>query len=142
MAAFNKSNVYPTDLANGSHNWGSHVYKAMLTNTTPDATWQVKGSITGEVAATGGYPAGGYTLTVTMSSPSAGVRQASITDLTITASGGSIGPFTYIWIYNDTQTSPNKPVVGWYTYSGPLTLASGESFTVDFDGTNGFFQLS
>jgi len=52
--------------------------------------------------------------------------------VTWTASGGSIGPFRYVVLYNDTQTSPADPLIAWWDYGSAVTLADGESFVVDF----------
>jgi hypothetical protein len=49
-----------------------------------------------------------------------------------TAAGGTIGPFRYAVLYNDTPTSPADPLVGWWDYASNLTLQIGESFKVDF----------
>jgi hypothetical protein len=53
-------------------------------------------------------------------------------DVVFTASGGSIGPFRYVIIYNDTPTSPADPLVCYYDYGSSITLLDGETFTVDF----------
>jgi len=43
-------------------------------------------------------------------------------------------------LYNDTAT--NKELIGWWDYGSAITLASGETFTVDFDATNGVLTLA
>ena len=63
-------------------------------------------------------------------------------DVTFTASGGSIGPFRYVVLYNDTPTSPADPLIGYYDYGTNITITSGNSFTVDFDATNGVLTLA
>lgn len=57
----------------------------------------------------------------------------------MTASG-SVGPFQYVVIYNDTAT--NDELIGWYDYGSALTLANTDTFTLDFDATNGLLQLA
>jgi hypothetical protein len=59
-----------------------------------------------------------------------------------TASGGSVGPFRYVVIYNDSATSPVDALVCFFDYGSAVTLADTETFTFDFDGTNGLFTLA
>lgn len=129
MATFNKFNCFVEDLAEGKHNLGSDVLKALLTNSAPSASNTVKSNLT-EISAGNGYPAGGATLDVTSSAQSGGVYDLVMTDEVITAAGGSIGPFRYVAIYNDTHAS--KPLIGWYDYGSSVTLSDTEPFTIDF----------
>jgi hypothetical protein len=62
-----------------------------------------------------------------------------LNDVTFTASGGSIATFRYVVLYNDTAT--NDELIGWYDYGTTLTVTLGNSFTVDFDGSNGVLTL-
>lgn len=140
MAVYNKFNQFVKDLIDGKHNFGSNTFKVMLTNTAPVATNQVKADIT-EISAGFGYTAGGTATTVGESITS-GVAKVTGTNVVFTAAGGSIGPFRYAVLYNDTQTSPAKPLVAWWDYGSSITLADTETLTVSFDGTNGIFQLS
>lgn len=142
MAAYNKFNQFVGDLANGAHNLGSNVYKVMLTNTAPVATNAVKTDIT-DIAAGNGYTAGGFAVTTLSDTDTSGtVKFVASADNTITAAGGSIGPFRYAVLYNDTQTAPVKPLVAWWDYGSSITLITGESILIDWDQTNGIFQLS
>jgi hypothetical protein len=43
-------------------------------------------------------------------------------------------------IYNDTAS--NDELIGWYDYGSDVTLASGETFTVDFDGSAGALTIA
>ena len=52
-------------------------------------------------------------------------------DLVLTASG-AVATFRYVVIYNDTPTSPADPLICYYDYGSDLTLASGETLTIDF----------
>lgn len=137
MAAYNKFNQYMDDLHKAKHDWSSHTFKVMLTNTAPVATNQVLTDIT-EIAAGNGYTAGG-TATVITTSNAAGVEKIVASNVTFTASGGSIGPFRYAVLYNSTQTAPVKPLVCYFDYGSSVTLNSGETFTWTPDATNGLF---
>jgi membrane-bound ClpP family serine protease len=85
-----------------------------------------------ELAAGGGYTSGGNTITITSSAQSAGTYSLVGNDVVFTASGGTIGPFRYTIIYNDTPTSPADPLIGWWDYGSSITLNDGETFTVDY----------
>lgn len=140
MATYNKFNQFTKDLIDGKHNFGSNVFKVMLTNTAPNATNAVKADIT-EISTGNGYTAGGTASTVSDSTTS-GTAKVIGTNVVFTAAGGTIGPFRYAVLYNDTQTSPAKPLVSWWDYGSSITLADTETLTVSFDGTNGIFQIS
>lgn len=139
MASYNKFNQFTKDLIDGVHQFGSHSFKVLLTNTAPVATNAVKGDLT-EISAGNGYSAGGAATTMS-DSTSSGTAKATAADVTFTANGGSIGPFRYAVLYNDTPSSPLKPLVGWWDYGAALTLTDGNQFVVDFDGTNGVFTV-
>lgn len=142
MAAFNKFNVYVQDLGNAVHNHSSHTHKVMLVNSAPVATNSVKADLT-EIAAGNGYTAGGNTASVTSWSQSSGTAKLILADpATWTASAGSIGPFRYAVLYNDTPTSPADPLIGYWDYGSSVTLAAGETFTVDFDASNGVLTVT
>lgn len=141
MATFNKIQDYAEQLNRGVHNWGSHTFKALLTNSAPVATNTVAANLT-DIAAGNGYSAGGLTLDTITLSETTGTAKVTIADEVLTASGGTIGPFRYVAIYNDTATSPADALVCWYDYGSSITLADGETFTLDFDPTNGLWQLT
>jgi hypothetical protein len=63
------------------------------------------------------------------------------TDLVLTASGGAVATFRYIAFYDDDPTSPADPLIGFLDYGSNLTLADGESLTLDF-GVNGLATLA
>jgi hypothetical protein len=136
MAALNKFNDYVEQEAKAVHNWAAHTFKVALTNTLPVATNTILADIT-QIAATGGYVAGGYALDSVVLSETGGVAKVTIADEVITATGGSIGPFRYAVVHNDSATSPADALFGWYDYGSSITLLDTESFTLDFDGTNG-----
>jgi hypothetical protein len=140
MAAFNKFNQFVEDLAEKVHNLGADTIKVLLTNTAPVAANSVKAELT-EISAGNGYSAGGTQATISSSAQASGTYKLVLSDVTFTAAGGSIGPFRYAVLYNDTPTAPADPLIGWYDYGSSITLTDGNSFLVDFDGTNGVLTL-
>lgn len=143
-SSFSKFQDFVDQLGRGVHNFGSHTFKLALTNTLPVNTNTILTDIT-QISTGGGYTAGaggGYTLTGVTWAEAAGVAKLTITDLVITATGASVGPFRYLVIYNDTATSPADALIGWYDYGSALTLADTETLTVDFDGTNGVLTVT
>jgi hypothetical protein len=141
MAAYNKTQQFIEDIFEGVHNCGADSLRIMLTNSAPVATNSLKSDLT-DITAENGYSAGGPTLTISSSSQTSGTYKLVIADETITASGGTIGPFRYVASWNDTPSSPLDPLIAWYDYGSSITLNDGESFTVDFDPTNGMLQAT
>lgn len=140
MTAYTKFNQFTEDLANAVYKFSTDTFKVMLTNSAPVVTNSIKGDLT-EITAHNGYASGGSTTTITEATTS-GVFKATASDVTFTASGGTIGPFRYVVIYDDTPSSPAKPLIGFVDYGSSITLADGEQFIVDFDGTNGLFTIT
>jgi hypothetical protein len=140
MASFNKFNSFVEALAEKKHDLGADTLKVLLTNTAPVATDAVKADLT-EISAGNGYTAGGATASITSSAQTSGTYKLVLGDpATWTASGGTIGPLRYAVLYNDTAT--NDELIGWWDYGSSITLADGESFAVDFDGTTGVLTLA
>lgn len=144
MASFNKFNQFVADLASGVHQLQtgtSHVLKVALTNTAPTSANAVLADIT-QVANGNGYTTGGISVgTITGAQTGGTFKLTGGTDPVWTASGAG---FTarYAVIYNDTPTSPADPLIGWWDYGSSVTLAAGETFTVDLDQTNGILTLA
>lgn len=131
MAAFNKFETFSEHLAEKVHNLDTDTLKVYLSNTAPNAATHAVKADLAEISAGNGYTAGGND-TQNATSRSGGTTSITGTDVVITASGGSVGAFRYVPLYNDTPTSPADPLIGWWDYGSALTLADGESFTVDF----------
>lgn len=123
------------------HDLGADTLKVALSNTGPSASNTVFANIT-EISAGNGYTAGGTAAAQSSSAQTSGTYKLVLNDVVFTATGGTIGPFRYVVLYNDTPTSPADPLIGWYDYGSSITLNSGETFTVDFDGTNGVLTLA
>lgn len=134
MSAFTKFNSFVEARGRKVHNLHTDVLKVMLTNVAPVATNTVKTDLT-EIAAGNGYTAGGIAIANQSYAQAGGVAKLLGDDVTITASGGSIGPFQWAVLYNDTAL--NKELIGFWDYGSAQTLADGEAVTVDFDQANG-----
>lgn len=136
MATFNKFNSF-IEYAVESANLGSDSFKVALTNTAPSAS----NSTLTDITLASGAPANldSVTITTSSSSQTSGTYKLVLADKTMTASG-TVGPFRYVVIYDDTVAG--DPLVGYYDYGSSITLNSGDSFTVDFDATNGFIQIA
>lgn len=139
MATFNKFNSFVEALAEKAHNLGSDTLKFLLTNTAPSASNSVKADLT-EISAGNGYTAGGTAATISSSSQTSGTYKLVLADVVFTASGGSIGPFRYAVLYNDTAASDE--LIGYYDYGSSITLASGETFTIDADPSTGILTIT
>ena len=128
MASFVKYECFSETLAEKAHNLDTDVLKVALTNTAPNvATHATLADIT-EISAGNGYTAGG-TDTQNATSRAGGTTSITGVDVVWTASGGTIGPFRYVVLYNDT-TSDN--LIGYWDYGSAVTLQIAETFTTDF----------
>jgi len=130
MATYNKFDQFVLDLGKGVHELhaAGHTLKAFLTNQAPQASGEIKAHLP-EISNENGYSAPvdiqqDYT-------ESGGVGTLTGVDVVINATG-SVGPFRYVALYNDDPAGPVDPLIAWWDYGSEVTLASGESFTLDF----------
>ena len=136
MASAVKFQAFVEHVAEKVHNLGADTLKILLSNDAPSASADaVKADLTSELGTANGYTSGGSAVTITASAQSAGTYALQGSDLVFTASGGTIGPFRYAVLYNDTPASPADPLIQYWDYGSSITLQDGETFTVDF-GTN------
>lgn len=139
MATYQKFNPFVEKLAEKAHNLGSDQLKIALTNTAPEATNGVYADLTAPLATTNLSGATPFNVTTSSSSQTSGTYKLVLADLVLTATG-NVGPFRYVVLYNDTAT--NKELIGFFDYGSSITLLTGETFTIDFDGTEGVLTLS
>jgi hypothetical protein len=144
MATFTFFDEFKKYIGDGTVDLDTHTFKIALTNSAPTTgTNTVLADIT-QISGVNGYTTGGNTLgTVTWTETGAGtgIWQFTSADSVWTASGGSIGPFRYVVLYDDTPTSPADPLIGLLDYGSNVTVTTGNTFTVDV-GANGWFRLS
>ena len=141
MVAFTKYHTFVDEVAAAGHNQKTMVVKAALTNTAPtpltDTVWNT--TVYPAPAAANNYTAGGNTITTSSATTTTYIFKLVLADSVFTATAGGIGPFRYVILYNSSAT--NK-VIGYYDYGSSITLADTETFTVDFDPTNGAIQMT
>jgi hypothetical protein len=135
MATFVKFQKFTEDLLSKVHDLraAGDTVRVYLTNATPNgATHTVKADIA-EISAGSGYTAGGIDVQNDLTR-TGGRTDTTGVNATFTASGGTIGPFRYAVLYNDTPTSPADPLIAYWDRGSEVTLADGESFQVQFTG--------
>lgn len=133
MAAFVKFNSFVEALGRKVHNLNADTLKVVLCNTAPVAANAVLADLT-QIANGNGYTTGGSPAASNAYIQTGGVAKLTATDVVFTASG-AVGPFRYAALYNDTAT--NDELIGFWDYGSSITMASGDTFTVDFDATTG-----
>ena len=129
MAAYNKFNCFVEDVAEGVHNLATGALTVALTAAAnaPVATNTVLANLT-QVSYTN---LSSRVISVASSSQASGTYSLVPNDLVLTASG-AVATFRYVVVYNDTPTSPADPLICWYDHGSDVTLANGETYTIDF----------
>ena len=74
-------------------------------------------------------------LTLASSAQASGTYTIDFNDLVLTSSGGTTGPFRYVYIYDDTPTSPADPLVAYFDYGSSITLNDTETLTITFNAS-------
>lgn len=126
MATYNKFQAWAENMVEAA-NLGSDQFVIALSNTAPVATNSVLANIT-EITYTN---ISSRNVTTTSSSQASGTYTLVLADLVLSATG-AVGPFRYVVLYDDTVAG--DPLVGWWDYGSSITMASGDTFTVDFTG--------
>jgi hypothetical protein len=130
MATYQKFNQFVEDLSHKVHDMSSDAFTVALTAaaSAPVATNSVLADLT-EISYTNLSTR--VLATPTTSAQTTGTFTQLWPDLVLTASG-AVATFRYVVIYNDTPTSPANPLIAFYDFGSDLTLASGETLTIDF----------
>lgn len=140
MATFNKFNQFVEDLAKGVHNFTSDatcsVTVALCNAANPPAAGN---AVLGDLTTIAYTNLSSRVVTGVTAEQSGGTVTLTANDLVLSASGGAVAPFRYIVLYNDDPAG--DPLIGYYDYGSDLTLADGESLTLDF-GASGFGTLT
>ena len=128
MANYTKFQQFVEDLAHGVHNFDSDTIKVALSSAgnAPSAS---DDAVLTDITTIAAPAVNSVTLTKSSSGQTSGTYKYIPNDLTMTASG-SVGPFRYVIIYND--TAANDPLICYFDYGSEVTLATGDTFKLDF----------
>ena len=146
MATYTKYNVHVKNLCSkvidafGSSTGSSaDTFRAVIHTDAPvvatDATISDLTQISTSTA--NGYSALDIEFASTISGSTVTATAAATTSntKTWTASSGNLGDSTncrYVSIYDDTPTSPADPLVNYWDYGSKFTVASGNTFSINF----------
>lgn len=123
-------------LARGGVNFASDTFKFLLVATAPTQanmdTWTNRSEVTGEVAAQGGYTAGGASVTLTIGSKDSGQRRVPVTVSNLTnawpnATISAVGGF----VYKSTGSASNDRLVSYVDFGGTVS-STNANFAVNF----------
>ena len=129
-------------LAEGAHNLGSDTLKIALSDDAPSAAADLLlADLTSEIANYANITnnATAREFTASASAQSGGTYKLTAADIVLTAEG-TVGPFRYVIIYNDTAGSDE--LIGFYDYTSSITLEDTETLTIDFDDSNGVLTIA
>lgn len=139
MASATKFQCFVTDLVDGVHDLvGTQVgtdiddWKVYLSNTAPDVETDEGKADLAEISTGNGYT--GPVSITPEGTASGGTITLTGAKVTITASGGAVGPFRYVVLYNDTSTGDRLAL--YWDYGASITLNDGEKFEIKFSGND------
>lgn len=135
MATYTKINSFVENLAEKLIDLSGNGLTVALTNTAHTAAWDELADLT-QISYTN---LSSRVLTVSSSAQTSGTYKLVLSDLVLTASG-AVGPFRYVYIYDDNSTGDK--LIAYFDYGSSITMQNGESLTLDFDGSAGVLTLS
>jgi hypothetical protein len=131
-ATWNKFQDFSEQLVRGEHDFDADVFKVVLTNSLPLATYTQLSQIS-QLSTGGGYTSGGETTTISIAEVS-GTTTVSGTQLQWTGSGAGFGPFQYAVLYN--ETTANDLLIAWFDYGSAISVNASETFTLKFNNAS------
>lgn len=135
MASYVKIHSFVENIAEKKIDLSGASLTVALTNVAHTAAWDELADLT-EVSYTN---CSSRVITVTSSAQTSGTYKLCLTDLVLTATG-AVGPFRYVYIYDDGSTGDK--LICYYDYGSAVTLANGDTFTIDFDAASGVLTIA
>lgn len=140
MATYNKIEAFVEHEAEKVHNLGSDALTIALT-TLAEVPVAGTDAVLADINQISYSNLSARVPTISSSAQSGGTYKLVLADLVLTASG-AVATFREVVLYNDTPTSPADPLISWWAHTADVTLANTDTFTIDFDGTNGVLQVA
>jgi hypothetical protein len=132
MATYVKFNQFIEDLHKGVHNFTSDSTCTLTVALCAAANAPVAGnSVLGDLTQISYTNLSSRVITGITAEQSSGTLSLTATDLVLTASG-AVATFRYVVIYNDDPTSPADPLICFFDHGSDVTMANGETYTIDF----------
>lgn len=141
MATYNKIADFVEHVNEGVHNMASNQLVVALSNTAPASETGTLptadgGGVLANVTQIAYTNLSSRNITLSTSSQTGGTYSLVLNDLTLSATG-TVAQFRYVYVYNDTPTSPADPLICYFDYGSALDLTSGESLTIDWQSNGG-----
>ena len=150
MALITVANDFLEAIGDGEHNFSSDSIRIALSNTAPASeSSNPTASGNGILANVTQVSYTNYSDNMTVDrvlnsvtwTEASGTATLNCADFTITASGGALATFRYIYIYNDTPTSPADPIIAVIDEESAVTLADGSDYAVTINAS-GLFTIA
>ena len=141
MVAYSKFQIFVEDLAHAKHDLSAPGHTLEIALTTEGNAPVATNSILGDLTQIAYANLSARAITKTSSAHTAGVYKLTLTDLVLSATG-AVATFRRVVVFNQTQTSPVDPLLGHYDHGSDVTLANGETYTIDWDDSGGFITIT
>jgi len=133
MATYNKIQQFIEDVFHGVHDFSADALEVCLTVAEPTAATD---AVLLDLTPISYTNLSTRVITADASGRSGATYTLSLTDLTLTASGGAVAAFQYITVFNQDSATPTDALICYFDYGSSLTLQDGESLTIDW-GSDG-----
>ncbi len=142
MATFAKINDWILNLSNADIDMNADVLEIALSTTAPSAESPIPTDDTfGLLTNVTQISYTNYTddmgtdrvLEGIGSTQTSGVYKLDANDIVITASGGALASFRYLYLFNQTGAAPADPLIGVWDHGSAIVLATGESATITWN---------
>lgn len=136
MATFKKINSFVKNLAEKKIDLSGNGLTIALTNTPHTSTWDELSDLT-QISYTN---LSSRVLTVSSSEQTNGLYKLVVDDVVLTSSGGTTGPFRWVYIYDDNSTGDK--LVCYFDHGESITLQDTDTFPIDFASGAGLLTIT